>query len=94
LTGRPAHDRLQRPRIQAVEPAPAVTAAPHESRLAQDAQVLRDRRLRHPEGTRELGDGAFPVGAEALDERAPGGVCDRAQDEFGSGEGCGHGPES
>ena len=47
-----------------------VAAAGHEARPPQDAQVLRDRRLRDTEVAGELADGVGTT-AESVDEPAP-----------------------
>ena len=44
-----------------------------QARMAQDAQVLRDRRTRHAEGLREPIDGLL-TGTEEVEESAAGGL--------------------
>jgi hypothetical protein len=69
----------QRPRVQAVEPLPTDLPYAHETGGTEDLQVLRDRRLRHPEGARKARDGVFGC-AQLVEEGAAGGVGNGAED--------------
>src|SRR4051812_6656805 len=68
---------LQWLRVQPVETALCVDRGFDETGLAQDAQVLRDGRLRHPQLTLDLADRLF-----GGDQEAENGAAVRLRDDF------------
>ncbi len=62
-------------RIQAVSPVTPGPLLAHETRLTQDAKVLRNTGLRYAEGIGDFGDGSL-AGNEEIEDVPPSGVGD------------------
>ena len=72
--GEPVHRLLH---WRSLEPAGHVAArlrAGDQAGIAQNVEVLHDRRQRHREGPRQLADGEAVLGVEAGEQRPPRGI--------------------
>src|SRR6185369_9795478 len=65
--------RAHRLRLERTAVDPTIARAPHESRLLEHAQVLRDRRPGNPKRARELANRCLPE-SETTEDGAAGGV--------------------
>src|SRR5579872_4043822 len=75
----PAGHRLERHRVDLVQPLPADLRVDHQSRLAQDPEVLGNRWTARPEvGGQRTGVGG--AGAQPVENRPAGRVGDRPVD--------------
>src|SRR5437879_9134093 len=69
---------LERRRVQSIEPLPPIFARLHETNRAENAQVLRDLRLREPERVDQLVDRALPT-SERVEYFPASGLRDRVE---------------
>src|SRR5713226_4070888 len=68
----------ERPGVRAIQHPTAVATCPHETDVAQHAQMLRDRRLRQSERIHDLAHRAL-VGRQKVEDRPAPGLCDRVE---------------
>src|SRR5262245_51896289 len=97
VLARPLEEFVQRLCVQPVATLPSDLLRLDETGVKQDAEVLRDGGLRHVERPGEIVDREL-VGAQAIENGAPSGVCDRTEDVYARAGGrcsrrCPHGPK-
>ncbi len=68
----------ERPGVRAIEHPTSVATCPHETDVAQHAQMLRDRRLRQSERSHDLAHRAL-VGRQKVEDRPAPGFCDSVE---------------
>src|SRR5262249_37519236 len=74
----PSGHRIERTGFNPIDPLPPLAARRHDSRLAQDAQLLRNGRERNVEMTCQIPSRSFAL-CEEFDETAAGGVANHLE---------------
>lgn len=91
VQGGPFEDLAQRARVEPVDAVPALLPDAHQPSASQNAQVLRDRRLRNRKRSGQIVHRALFC-AKLVEEPAAGRVGNGAEDVMDLGGG--HSPES